>query len=140
MKTLDKFEMYPCDNMELSEIITEKGIVRVSRWIKIKCNCNPNKNNHLWDYVTDENGHHPYDDKFDGSRVYLDYFKYDGRTYAIEQFIAVGSVADGIGHHMGYIENGEKLYLSGYDSENYFSPLYVEVDSWGEKVRLYKDA
>ena len=138
MKTLDKFEIYPRDITKTSEVITEKGIVRASRWIEIKHNYNPNKNNHLWDYVTDENGYHPYDDKFDNSCLYLDYFKHDGRTYAVDQFIGVGSIADFIGHRIGYIENGKKCYLSGYDSENCFGPLYVEFDIWCEKVRLYK--
>ena len=128
MKTLDKFNMYPGNDMILSEVITKKGLVRVSRWIEIKCNRNPNKTNHLWDYVEDERGYRPWNDKFDNSSLHLDYFKYDGRTYAINQFIAIGSIADCLGHHMGYIENGEEFYLWGYDSENYSSPLYMEMD------------
>lgn len=140
MKTLDKFEIYPGDNMKPLETITERGIVRVSRWIEIKHNYNPNKNNHLWDYVTDDRAYHPCDENFDSSRLCLDYFKHGGRTYALGQFIALGGIADCIGHCVGYIENDEKFYLSGYDSESYFNALYIELDELCEKVRLYREA
>lgn len=136
MKTLDKFESWKGQ----PETIESKHLQRVSRWITIKQNYDPCKNNRLWDYVTDESGYYSYQDKFTpDNNLCLDYFRFNGRTYAINQFFAFGSIADCIGHSIGYIENDEKHYLAGYDSENYYNPLLIEIDEYGEKVRLYID-
>jgi hypothetical protein len=141
MKTLDKFDIYPGNNYTPVESIDDRyKYRRVSRWIQIRQNYNPGKRNRLWDYVTDENGRHPYQDNFSPENgLFLDYFIFNGRTYAIEQFIGFGSIADCIGHHTGYIENGEKYYLSGFDSEDYYRPILLELDDCGERVRVYEE-
>lgn len=139
MKTLQKFDIYPGANCNPVETIDNShNYKRVSRWIEIKHNYTPNSRNALWDYVTDENGYHPYQDNFNPDNgLYLDYFKWNGRTYAVEQFAAFGSVMDCIGHSTGYVENGEKHYLSGYDMDNYYNPVMIELDEYGERCRVY---
>lgn len=141
MKELQKFDIYPGANYNPVETIdTKYNYVRVSRWIKVKQNYNPRKNNRLWDYVTDENGYKPHNDNFNPENgLYLDYFRFNGRTYAIEQFFAFGSIADTIGHASGYIENGEKHYLQGFDNENIYNPIFIELDEYGENVRIYEE-
>lgn len=141
MKKLAMFNIYPGENNKpVFTLENGKKLERVSRWISVKENYTPGKNNSLWDYVTDENGYKPYQDGFNPENgLYLDYFKFAGRTYAIEQFFGIGSIADMIGHSMGYIENGERHYLSGFDSEDYYNPLYIEIEDGGEHVRLYRE-
>lgn len=135
MKELNKFEIWQgTENIGGS-------IKRVSRWIRINQNCNPRKNNVLWDYVTDGSGYNPHNDSFNpADGLYLDYFTYGGRNYALDQFIRFGSIADSIGHFEGYIENGEKYYLSGWDScGSFFGPvLMIELDEYCEHVRVYE--
>ncbi len=117
----------------------KRKFVRVSRWITMKCNYNPTKRNALWDYVQDGSGYHPYQEKFNPEEgLFLDYFEFNGRKYALEQFIAIGSIADSIGHAEGYIENNQRYFLNGYDGNDYFHPLYIELDEYGERVRLYE--
>ena len=112
---------------------------RVSRWISIKTNYNPSKSNRLWDYVTDENGYHPYQDNFNKENgLYLDYFQFGGRTYAIEQFYALGS-AFLSGLPILYDDKDGKLGVIGYmdmDGDLYH-PLFAEFDEYCERVRLY---
>ena len=107
MKTLQKFDIY--DGKE--HIDNDHCFVRVSRWIKVKQNYSPNKNNKLWDYVVDSFGRHPYQENFDTSDgLYLDYFTHNGRNYALGQFYSFGSIADSIGHFAGYYENGKSIF------------------------------
>lgn len=135
MKKLNSFDYWN----GTYEYKPNKKFVRVSRWITIKQNYNPTKRNALWDYVQDGYGYHPYQEKFNPEEgLFLDYFEFDGRTYALEQFIAIGSIADSIGHAEGYIENGKRHNLNGYDANDYFYPLFIELDEYGERVRCYR--
>ena len=135
MKTLKSFEIYDGKESERKE-----SFVRASRWIKIKNNYNPSKRNSLWDYVTDGNGRGVYSDNFDKSTgLYLDYFTFDGKNYALNQFVAIGSAWDCIGHHEGYYEDGEQFFISAYNIEDYFRPMYIELDEYCERVRVYRE-
>ena len=115
---------------------------RISRWIKLKQNYNPTKRNSLWDYVSDSAGYHPYSDKFDPSDgLYLDYFKFKGKTYALDQFFCIGSAFLGGVPHMYYDEHG-KLGVIGtlYMDSPIFGPaIYGEWDEYCEHVRLYEE-
>lgn len=135
MKDLIKFDVW-----NGSETTDNRRIYcRVSRWITVKHNYNPSPKNALWDYVTDGCGYHPYNNEFNpDDGLYLDYFTFDGRNYAIEQIIAFGGMCE-FGHFSGYIENGEKRYLSGYLDNNLYSPYHVELDEYGEHVRVYEE-
>ena len=135
MKTLIKFDVW--DGKE--KVDTRLKFERVSRWIKLKTNYNPTKKNALWDYVQDEMGYRTCQKDFNpDSDLFLDYFTFNGKNYALEQFIGIGSIADAIGHHEGYVENKTKHYLSGYDEQDYFHPLFIEIDEYGEHVRCYR--
>lgn len=111
---------------------------RVSRWITVKHNYTPNKRNSLWDYVMDENGYKPYQDNFTPENgLYLDYFRFNGRNYAVEQFLSLGNPFWNPVTYCYEDENGKTCYLSGVDNENYFNPIYVEFDEYCENVRVY---
>jgi hypothetical protein len=111
---------------------------RVSRWIKVKHNYTPGKNNRLWDYVQDENGYKHYQEQFNPENgLYLDYFTFHGRNYAIEQFLALGNPFYTAVSYSYEDKDGKLFYLSGVDVENIYNPLYIEMDDCGEYVRLY---
>lgn len=113
---------------------------RVSRWIEVKQNYNPCPRNTLWYYVRDEKGYNPRENNFNRENgLYLDYFSYHGRNYAIEQFLALGNpfyTAISYSYH----EGGKPFCLSGVDGENIYNPLYIEMDEIGEYVRIYEEA
>ena len=112
-------------------------ITLVSRWIKIQQNYNANKRNNLHYYITDGNGNKinsPDFNRVDGT--YLDYFTFRGRNYAIDQFYRLESMW--INSHNRIIRDGrETINICAVDAENYYNPLYMEIDSAGECVRLY---
>lgn len=126
-----------CNNNGWAENGT-KIFYRVSRWITVRHNYTPRKNNMLWDYVTDENGYKPYQDNFTPENgLYLDYFKWNGRNYAIEQFLCLGNpfyTPFTLSYENG---DGKKCYLSGVDNENIYNPIFVEFDEYCERVRVY---
>lgn len=120
----------------MKEITTQdnKKIYRCSRWIKIKRNYNPNKRNRLYYYVSDGYGYREGTENYnpvlhDGK--YLDYFKWNGRTWAIEQFLKIDFPI--------FFENeeGKTSYISGYDSEEYYNPILIEFDDTCEYIRVY---
>ena len=114
-----------------------RNIMRVSRWISIKHNYNPNKRNNLWYYVTDGNGYREGQAGYDKTAgLYLDYFIFQGRKYAINQFLNLNNPFYCI--PVMFYENGKLQYLSGYDSENYYNPIMIELSEDGEQVRIYQ--
>lgn len=112
---------------------------RASRWIKVRTNYKPTKRNSLWDYVLDENGKHPNDKKFDPNSLFLDYFRWNGRNYAIEQFLCYGNPFWNPVTY-SYEEDGKRYFLAGCDRENYYHPISIEMDDYGENVRVYEEA
>ena len=114
-------------------------LTRLSRWITINTNYNVSERNSLYDYSTDENGYHPQQDGYDPtSGTYLDYFRYGGRTYAIEQFVRLGSMWIG-GQPYRFIDtDGTPRAVAAFDIDgNLYDPLYIELDEYGERVRVY---
>lgn len=112
-------------------------IYRVSRWISIRPWINPTIRCQLWKYITDGNGEHPLSDKFDPKTgIYLDYFTFNGRNYALSQFVRFGTAWQP--GQLAYIENGEKHYLHGVDTGDIYNPICIEVDDYAEKVRVYR--
>lgn len=114
-------------------------ITRVSRWINIRQNYNPRRNNSLWDYVTDGNGAHATSYDFNpASGLFLDYFQFNGRNYALEQFIRLDSVWCGCRGGITFQDGKTECYICAYDTDgNIYNPLYLELDDSGERVRLY---
>lgn len=115
------------------EFITHdnKKIYRVSRWIRIKYNYNVSKRNRLYYYATDENGYTEGSANFNPNGLFLDYFTFHGKNYAINQFFRLD-------YPIFFEENGKTTYLAGYDSENYYNPILIEIDEYGEYVRIYE--
>ena len=37
-------------------------------------------------------------------------------------------------------EDGKTSFIAGYDSQNCFNPILIEVDDCGEYVRVYEEA
>ena len=115
-------------------------IERISRWIKIHT-LPVTKRHRLYDYATDMNGYHPYQNNFDPSDgVLLDYFTFQGMQYSLEQFVSTSSAWAGAWNPY-YSENDVDDYviLSGYESEEYFHPLLIEIGAYGELVRVYRE-
>ena len=83
MKIFDKYDIYPGTNFKPVETLDNRyKLKRISRWISIRQNYNPNKNNSLWDYVSDENGYKHYQDNFNAENgLYLDFFVFAGKLY-----------------------------------------------------------
>ena len=120
--------------MKVIKTQDNREIKRVSRWIEIKHNYSPNKRNSLFYYATDENGYRDGQNAFNPANgLYLDYFKWNGRTWAIEQFMRLN-------YPIFYNDSDGKLGVIGaYDSENYYNPILIELDEYGEHVRIYEE-
>lgn len=112
---------------------------RISGWIAVKHDYAPQKNDSLWSYVTDGDGFYPHEDKFDPEHgLFLDYFVFGGRRYAMNQFLRLGSIWAAVAFSYED-EDGKPSFLSGFDIEDYFNPIHVEFDEDYEKVRLYRE-
>ena len=70
--------------------------------------------------------------------LFLDYFIFGGRKYAIEQFIALGSaLCCGAPYEFTYTD-GKNTFVSAVDYYgDLYNPLYIEIDGYGEHVRVY---
>ena len=118
-----------------------KIIYRNSRWIKRITNYKPNKRNSLYYYTCDGYGYREGTENYNPSEhggKFLDYFRYKGRNYAIEQFISCSSPWGCIPYSWEDKE-GKLNFISGYDSENYFNPLLIEISDCGEYIRVYEE-
>lgn len=99
-------------------------IRRVSRWVRIDNIC-ITKRSRFWDIA---DGYTTYN----GVRT-IDVFRYKDRLYPLNQFLRLS-------HPYSFTDtDGEKSYISGYDSSNYYNPLLIEICESGERVRLYQE-
>lgn len=98
---------------------------RVSRWITIRV-FPVTARHRLYAYAEPSDMGRP-----DGEQL-VSAFRFRGRWYAVNQFLSRYRI-------MGFDQNCAEYpeYISGYDAENYFSPLYCELSDNGEKIRLY---
>lgn len=124
------------------EIICNDGktkIRRLSRWIHIDHAYDVTKKHSLYDFCTDENGYHPYQEKFSPENgTYLDYFRFNGRKYALEDFYACGSMF--ISFTCTWTEKDGFHHMSGVEmSGNIFHSLLIELDESGEYLRVYEE-
>ena len=115
-------------------------VTRLSRWIQIKQNYNVNKRNSLYKFSTDEKGYKPGRSEYNPANgTYLDYFRFNGRNYAIEQFFALGSDWIGGAPYEFIDTDGKSTFIHAVDFYgDLYNPLYIEVDECGERVRVYK--
>ena len=127
----------------MKQFITTDGkhrVTRLSRWITIQHKYNANKRNSLFEFVTDENGYHPHQDGFDPANgTYLDYFTFNNCSYAIEQFVSLGSVWIGTRPYKFIDTDGTISSVDAVDIYgDLYDPLYIEFDEYGGAVRVYK--
>lgn len=127
----------------MKQFITTDGthtVTRLSRWITVKTNYNTSKANSLYDYSTDEFGYRPHQDEYDPTGgTYLDYFRFGGRTYAINQFVALGSLWIGEEPYRFIDTDGTPSAVVAFDIDGcLYDPLYIELDEYGERVRVYQ--
>lgn len=112
-----------------------KQLKKVSRWIAVKYNYNPSEKNSLYYYAKDENGNSANSESFERETAFLEYFRFSGKTYALEQFINRFSC-------WGFDQccNEYPSFIVGYDSEgDIYNPLLLEMDETGEKIRLWEE-
>ena len=114
----------------MKTITTTNGqkLQRVSRWIKINQAYN----------ITEKHSLFYYAEKIDDNETVLDYFIFQGKKYALNQFYRFGT-AWTPGNIPMFYENDKLNFISGYDSENYYNPILIEVSDCCEAVRLYKE-
>ena len=125
----------------MKEIVTKEGrtLLRLSRWIKVQQGYNITPRHSLYDYCTDENGFYHGQSMFNPENgTFLDFFRFNGRKYAINQFIIFGGCMGGY-PPMWEDEDGKIHYLSGYDSEDYYNPIMIESSEYCEYVRVYQE-
>lgn len=117
----------------------QNRVKRVSRWIQIKQNYNVSKRNRLFEFSTDENGYTPAQENYNPENgTFLDYFRFGGRNYAINQFIALGSVWCGGAPYEFTDTDGKSTFIHAVDFYgDLYNPLYIELDESGERVRVY---
>ena len=104
-----------------------KEIKRLSRWIKIKQAYNITEKHSLYYYV----------EKIEENENVLDYFVFNGRKYALNQFLRFNTPWTVTS--MQWYEKDKLHFMSGYDSENYYRPLLIEMDEYGEYIRVYEE-
>lgn len=121
--------------------IDGRTFVRLSKWLNLKTNYHPCRRNPLWDYACDENGYHPFQEKFNPANgVTLDYFTFRGKDYALEEFYVLGSVWI-TAQPIMYLDEDGKLGVIGtvcMDGDIYH-PYYGEWDEYCERVRIYEE-
>lgn len=113
----------------MKEFTTTDGrtLMRLSRWIHIRNNI-VSKKHTLACYGNQV--------EEDDTHVYLDWFQFNGKKYALGQFICMnGMWANPV---MFEDETGKLNYLSGYDCEDYYNPIMIELSDGGEYVRVYQ--
>lgn len=93
------------------------GYEKVSRWLKIEYTI-ISKRHCLAKYADDS-----------GAELYLTYFRYKGKQYALDQFMKLGKPIT--------LEDG--TILCGFDSTRYYQPLLLEMNTTGEAVRLWEE-
>lgn len=125
---------------DFTTIDGKNKLTRLSRWITIRQNYNTSPRNGLYYYVTDGSGYHPHEDNFDPENgTFLDYFHFNGRTYAIEQFVALGSTWIGGEPYRFKDTDGTITTVSAVDFDGcLYDPIYIELDEYGERVRVYE--
>lgn len=125
----------------MKEIVTKEGrtLLRLSRWIKVQQGYNITPRHSLYDYCRDERGYQPGQSQFNPENgTFLDYFRFQGRKWAIGQFLLLGGMMGGY-PIMWEDADGKLHYLSGYDLENYYNPIMIEFSEACEYVRVYQE-
>ena len=118
----------------------QNRVKRVSRWIQIKQAYNVTKRNGLFEFSTDENGYTPAQENYNPETgTFLDYFRFRGRNYAINQFIALCSPFCGGVPYEFTDTDWKSTFIHAVDFYgDLYNPLYIELEDGGERVRGYE--
>lgn len=101
---------------------------RMSRWITIKTDYN----------ITEKHGLFCYAEEYDDGEYCVNYITHKGYRIAVNAMYLLGSFFISEKPHV-FIEKGEEHFINAVDMDgNIYDPFYIELDEWGEKVRLYK--
>lgn len=112
-----------------------------SRWLNVKTAYNVTARHSLWDFVMDGNGNESHSKMFNPENgTFLDYFTYHGRKYAINQFVALGSVWCSCPPYEIIESDGKSTFIHAVDfSGDIWRPLYIEISEYGDAVRVYEE-
>ena len=100
---------------------------RVSRWLTIRNEYNIAPGHELYEVGYD-----------DGDERCIDYVNFKGYCISTQSMYALGSMWISERPHK-FIENKEEHFISAVDMDgDLYDPYYIEMDKYGEKVRLYK--
>lgn len=76
--------------------------------------------------------------KIDYTMSGVPFFRYNNRRYKLDDFISMSSDwSVGLASTIKAAD-GETVVLSGYESDNYYKTLFIEVSEGGEAVRVYR--
>lgn len=116
----------------MSKIITCNNgtqFKRCSRWITIRTDYDITPRHSLYDQS---------DDCGDGEKC-VSYIRHKGITIPTAQMVLLGSMACPADKPFIFKEKGETHTISAVDFwTDLYNPYYIELDQWGEKVRLYE--
>lgn len=107
----------------MSKILKDKnnetgyGYAKASRWLKVE-----------YTIVSKKHRLANYTDKDTGKDLWLTYFKYKNKQYALGQFLRLETPI--------VLEDGTTL--CAYDSVQWYNPLLLEISADGEFVRLWE--
>lgn len=102
---------------------------RASRWITIRTDYGITPRHSLYDQA---------DDCGDGEKC-VSYIRHKGITIPTSQMILLSSMVCGFQKPYTFTKNGETHTIGAVDFwTNLYNPYYIELDQWGEKVRLYE--
>ena len=106
-----------------------KEIIRISRWIKVNTEFDITPKHSLFYYA----------DKLGEKENYIDYFRFDGKKYALNQFFRCGSMF--LNASYNWTEKDGLHFISGVDmGSDLYDPIMIELSECGEAVRVYKVA
>lgn len=113
-----------------------------SRWLKVRRDWfeKPNPRHGLYDYMVDMDGLALYDERCDLSAgVEVEYFKYHGMRFPLSRFYALRCAVISTAPYEIVEDDGSSSFISCVDMDgDIFNPLYLELDEWGEGVRVYE--
>lgn len=114
--------------MNYIETTNGRLLKRCTRWLKIRTDYNVTSRHQCYYYAED----------IGNGENCVDYFMLYGHKIALNRFYRFGTMFTPQPPEMWY-ENDVLHHISGYDSENYFDPMLIELDPLGEYVRVYRE-
>ena len=115
----------------MKELVSTEGkkFYRLSRWISVQW-LQVTERHPLWYYAEK--------DTQEGNKRWVECFRWNDTLYAMGQFMRFNTPfvhdAEPI-----LIDGKEKIWLAGFDANEYFDPIMIEIHDDCEHVRVYKE-